>query len=97
MHTHAVDDMQVALRHSCRRQCLPYAGARFAQYAEILDPAELWEQDRPAPQRSSHLRRLALYALTAVTTGYGLPRPPELPGVPGLTGSLGLLRAPPNP
>ena len=44
MHTHAVDDMQVALRHSCRRQCLPYAGARFAQYAELLDPAESWEQ-----------------------------------------------------
>src|SRR5258706_14774629 len=44
MHTHAVDDMQVALRHSCRRQCLPYVGARFAQYAELLDPAESWEQ-----------------------------------------------------
>ena len=44
MHTHAVDDMQVALRHSCRRQCLPYAGVRFAQDAELLDPAESWEQ-----------------------------------------------------
>src|SRR5258708_35363751 len=44
MHTHAVDDMQVALRHSYRRQCLPYAGARFAQYAGLLDPAESWEQ-----------------------------------------------------
>ena len=44
MHTHAVDDMRVALRHSCRRQCLPCAGARFAQYAELLDQAESWEQ-----------------------------------------------------